>query len=134
VSAPESWCPEDEDEVWALAETVRFPVAVKFRHDKGMYLSPAERYTKVDEAPALLGVWRRFNELQPRPIIQHYVVGEGYGFEALYDSNGEAVATRRRPIGGLPEREDPGTRAAGTQAPRRPRVARRRDGRVQALF
>jgi len=93
VSAPESWCPQDEDDVRALAEKVRFPVAVKFRHDQDMYLGPSERYAKVDEASELSGVWRQFSELQARPIIQQYVVGEGYGFEALYDSNGEAVAT-----------------------------------------
>ncbi len=93
VEVPRSWCPRDEDELRELCGQVALPVMIKFRHDRRMYLGPALRYRKLDEVGEVMQAWRHFHEMQPRPIIQEYIVGDGYGFEALYDEGHRCVAS-----------------------------------------
>ncbi|GEM_PF-712338 len=93
VRAPETWRPEDQDELDRLAEQLEYPVILKFRSDDGVFLRPSQRYVRAEAPETLREAWRRFHATQPHPIIQRYIAGDGYGFEALYDSDGAAVAT-----------------------------------------
>lgn len=93
VRMPESLRPEDEHGAGALAERINYPAIVKLCSDQNLCLRPSQRYERVGTPEALMAAWRRFHELQPHPIVQDYIPGEGYGFEALYDTEGRAVAT-----------------------------------------
>jgi predicted ATP-grasp superfamily ATP-dependent carboligase len=92
VRTPETWRPQDEAELEALAEQIDYPVILKFRNDDGIFLRPSERYLRADSASTLREAWRLFHDRQAHPIIQQYISGDGYGFEALYDNDGTAVA------------------------------------------
>lgn len=93
VPTPHSWCPVDQKEAEHLANQVDYPVIVKFRHDQGLFLGPSARYARVEHADEFVNTWCTFHERQPRPIVQEFITGEGYGFEALYSSEGQLVAS-----------------------------------------
>lgn len=93
VRTPESWRPEDEEQAGALAESIDYPAIVKLRSDQGLYLRPSQRYELVGTPEALVAAWRRFDQMQPGPVVQRFIDGDGYGFEALYAADGHAVAT-----------------------------------------
>lgn len=93
VAAPRSWCPADATELHETISQMTLPAIVKLRHDQNVYLGPSERYTKVSTTDALVSAWHRFADIQPRPLVQEYVSGSGYGFEALYDREHRCVAS-----------------------------------------
>lgn len=93
VPTPQSWCPVDQAEAERLADRIHYPVIVKFRHDQGLFLGPSTRYAKIEHADEFVSAWCLFHEQQPRPIVQEFIAGEGYGYEALYSSEGQLVAS-----------------------------------------
>ncbi len=93
VKMPPTWRPADQNEAELLAQKIDYPAIVKLRSDHGLYLRPSQRYERVDTPEALVTAWGRFHRLQSGPIVQRYIRGEGYGFEALYDTSGRMVAT-----------------------------------------
>lgn len=92
LACPASYSPTSLDEVRDLAGDIAFPVIVKFRNDEDLYAEAASRYARVDSADGLPRIWERFHALQPNPLIQQFVAGDGWGFECLYDGAGKPVA------------------------------------------
>lgn len=90
----------------ALAADITFPAIVKLGVEAG--LPPGERYRIVTTRSELVAAVDRMRPITPDPIIQELVVGDGIGFEALYDFDGRLVAsfTHRRlreyPLSGGP--------------------------------
>lgn len=89
VEVPRTWLPENDEELKRV--DVTFPAVVKFRSDEGLYLDPADRYRIVRDRDELMLAVGRLSAVQPRPMIQEYVEGEGCGWSALYD-RGRLVA------------------------------------------
>ena len=105
VAIPDSYCPESQQEVEALAASWVGPAVVKPRKSSG---SRGIRY--VDDPTSLLDVWREVSADHPRPIIQERISsdGAGLGVFVLIDRDGQVVALfghrrlREYPVSGGP--------------------------------
>ncbi len=63
-----------------------FPCIIKFRGDsRETHWRPEERYAIVNSPKELLSAYQRMHEIEPYPIIQEYIRGQGFGYFALYD-------------------------------------------------
>lgn len=62
---------------------LRFPVVVKLRDDEGTFLDPADRYAICRTPDELRVRYRDLERLRPRPVVQEYVSGDGYGVGIL---------------------------------------------------
>lgn len=91
IETPETWVPDGDAELKGAADQVSFPAVIKFRTDEGLYLEPGERYRVVRDRDELMLAYGRLSALQPRPMIQQFVPGEGCGWSAVYD-RGRCVA------------------------------------------
>jgi predicted ATP-grasp superfamily ATP-dependent carboligase len=91
IRTPQALCPTAV-ELRAAADRLRYPVVVKFRHDEDLYSHAGQRYRIAAGSGELIAHWEHFDSLQPRPVVQEYVSGQGYGFAALYDADGEFAA------------------------------------------
>jgi predicted ATP-grasp superfamily ATP-dependent carboligase len=91
IETPRTWQP-GRDEVAGIAEDLSYPVVVKLRHDENLYGQVDQRYHIAHDAAALIEHWKQFHAVQELPVIQEYVEGDGFGFEALYDAEGQLAA------------------------------------------
>ena len=92
IPTPKTYCPEDERDAYRVAEGIDYPAIVKLRHDENLYAGPGGRYAKVQSPGELVEAWRRFHELQGRPIVQEYIRGVSYGYECLHGPDGRLLA------------------------------------------
>lgn len=92
ISCPATYCPSSHDDLQRLSEKLTYPVILKFRNDENLYVGAEARYAKVRSASDLLDKWQRFDEMQGNPLIQEFISGDGWGFEALYDAEGRMAA------------------------------------------
>ncbi|MGI5817373.1 MAG: hypothetical protein ACOX9R_04675 [Armatimonadota bacterium] len=93
VRTPKTWRPEDVAELERIVESVELPIIVKLRHDMGLCLEPGQRYAMPTSPGGLWDTWQRFDDLQSQPLVQQFIPGESYGFEALYDRDHRCVAS-----------------------------------------
>ena len=91
IETPQTWQPK-ADELAQLADELSYPVVVKFRHDEDLYGHADKRYQIAHGAQELIACWKQFDTVQELPVIQEYVEGDGFGFEALYDGEGHLAA------------------------------------------
>jgi len=83
-----------------------FPVIVKIGVEAG--LPPGDRYRIVRHRQELADAVAHFKRFNPRPIVQELIVGDGIGYEALYDFQHRQVAAfchrrlREYPVTGGP--------------------------------
>lgn len=89
---PATYHVRDLSEVRDLTGSLEYPVIVKFRHDEDLYLPGAARYRRADSPEALIAAWQHLHAVQPEPLIQQFIDGPGYGFEALYGPKGGFLA------------------------------------------
>jgi predicted ATP-grasp superfamily ATP-dependent carboligase len=94
-------------ETWPAGRAARFPAVVKLRDDEGTELEPGVRYAVVRNEAELAEAWERLHRIRPRPLVQEYVAGEGYGVGVLAEEGRIlALASHRRvreyPAGGGP--------------------------------
>lgn len=123
ISIPQTFCPEDIKEVDQISKSIQYPAVIK---------SPDESYTErvryVNSSEDLIAAYTEIageTRSVSLPSIQEYIVGEGYGFFALFNrGNPRAVFMHHRlreyPITGgpstiaesvyIPELKEPGLR------------------------
>lgn len=86
-----------------------FPCIVKFRGDnRQSHWEPDQRYSIVHTHKQLQNEYKRMHKIEPFPIIQEYISGQGFGYFALYDKRQKLKAQfchrriREYPITGGP--------------------------------
>ncbi len=82
ITIPKTWYPHNEQDVMAIAGQITYPAVVKGSEESGFVRyanSPEELY----ENYVMIAKYS--------PVIQEYIIGEGYGFFALYN-HGKARA------------------------------------------
>ena len=80
-------------EDWSRRHENRLPLVIKFSdEDRDSHWAPEERYRIVRSAEELVREYLRMDAVASNPLVQEYVDGDGYGYFALFDSTGEAVA------------------------------------------
>jgi predicted ATP-grasp superfamily ATP-dependent carboligase len=90
----------------ALARDIRYPAIVKLGVEAG--LPPGDRYRIASNSAELVDAITHLRVFAPQPIIQELIVGDGIGFEALYDHESKLVASfahrrlREYPLSGGP--------------------------------
>jgi predicted ATP-grasp superfamily ATP-dependent carboligase len=91
IPTPRTLKVPDYPTVHALAADIRYPAFVKLGVEAG--LPPGERYRVATNPSELVAAVERMRPITPTPIIQELVVGDGIGFEALYDFDRKLVAS-----------------------------------------
>jgi predicted ATP-grasp superfamily ATP-dependent carboligase len=86
VSVPATWCPDNPDEVTAVASSLPYPVIVKPRQTNLLAAGRLVKadYVVVNSASRLLRAWCAVDAAMPRPIIQSLVHGRGLGINTLW--------------------------------------------------
>jgi predicted ATP-grasp superfamily ATP-dependent carboligase len=91
IPTPRTLKVPDYPTVDALAADLGYPAIVKLGVEAG--LPPGERYRIVTNPREAIDAIERMRPITPTPIIQELVVGDGIGFEALYDFDKKLVAS-----------------------------------------
>ena len=86
VPADRSPAPDEPLDRWA--DRLRLPVVVKLRAGEQLGLPARRRYRICTTPLQALEAYREMDTLQPRPLVQAYVSGGGFGVEAVYDRQG----------------------------------------------
>ena len=90
LPVPRQYSLADYPDATALARDVRFPVIVKIGVEAG--LPPAARYSITRTPEELVAAIARLTRYTPSPLIQDLIVGDGIGYETLYDFDHREVA------------------------------------------
>lgn len=91
IPTPRTFALSEYASVEALASEMILPAIVKIGVEAG--LPPGERYQIVSTVSQLRAAVDRLRRYTEAPIIQELIVGDGIGFEALYDYDGRLVAS-----------------------------------------
>ncbi len=85
-----------------------YPCVVKYRNGEALGLAPNKRYKIINNRPELLHFYEKMSALQPFPLVQEYISGEGKGVSFVFDKNHKAVSgfchrrLREYPVSGGP--------------------------------
>ena len=91
-----------------IAGNIGYPVVIKIRNDSGINLKPGEKYRIAKNSKELINFCDLLKGITSDFVIQEYIKGQGYGFEAFFDANNELKAyfchrrLREYPISGGP--------------------------------
>lgn len=91
-----------------LADRIAYPVVIKYREGEKLPLKAKERYEIVEERSSFIAHYSRMHEIQPSPLVQEYVRGNGYGVSAVFDAKSRPIEIfaherlREFPISGGP--------------------------------
>ena len=102
-----TWLNQDES-IEALAARVEYPVVVKYREGEKLPFKAAERYAIVRNATDFIAVYAKMHGIQPMPLVQEYIEGDGFGVSFVFDSNSQPAEIfvhqrlREYPISGGP--------------------------------
>jgi len=110
LKCPESYFRISPDDVASLSHSeLTYPCIIKFRGaDRASHWEPDQRYRIVSSPQELVTEYRRMHHIEPYPIIQEYISGQGFGYFALYDKSKRLKAQfchrriREYPIAGGP--------------------------------
>jgi predicted ATP-grasp superfamily ATP-dependent carboligase len=91
IPTPRTLAVPDYPSPEALAADIAYPAIIKLGVEAG--LPPGERYRIVSNRTELVAAIGKMRPITATPIIQELVVGDGIGFEALYDFEGNLVAS-----------------------------------------
>lgn len=114
------------DDVREAAAAIRFPEVLKIAVDEGLYLEPAERYDRVEDARELEAAFERLGRCGAPLVAQEAIAGTGYGYSALCGVGGAvcaAVAHRR--VREFPARGGPSSCCESVREPDLESAARR---------
>ncbi|EKE02488.1 MAG: ATP-grasp enzyme-like protein [uncultured bacterium] len=89
IRVPETIMPESLEEAEKLITKFDFPIVVKLREEKN--LSPVERYGIAHNKDQFIELYKNLSLLQPYPLIQEYVQGQGVGI-SLLSQKGNIIA------------------------------------------
>ena len=108
VKAPHTTWLEEGELIEALAQRVEYPVVVKYREGEKLPLKASERYAIVRDALMFMEVYPKMHAIQPRPLVQEYIEGDGFGVSFVFDSQSRPIEVfahqriREYPISGGP--------------------------------
>ena len=108
IRIPKTVILSEKSDFKSEAEKSGYPLVLKLQNDKGLYLSPAERYRIVHSPLKLEKAWKELIRHGKELLMQEYVAGYGVGFSAVYDENHKCAASfqhkrlREYPIEGGP--------------------------------
>lgn len=110
LACPKTFFRISPDEIQNLSHfQLTFPCIIKFRGDnRESHWAPDQRYSIVLTRQQLVEEYRRMHKIEPYPIIQEYISGQGFGYFALYDKSQKVKAhfchkrIREYPITGGP--------------------------------
>ncbi len=74
-----------------LADRIVFPVVIKYREGEKLPLKAKERYEIVEERSSFIAHYSRMHRIQPSPLVQEYVRGNGYGVSAVFDAQSRPI-------------------------------------------
>lgn len=95
IRVPETIVPESLEEAEELITKFNFPVVVKLREEKN--LAPVERYGIAHDKDQFIELYKKLSLLQPYPLIQEYVQGQGVGISFLsHKGNVIAMSSHQR--------------------------------------
>jgi predicted ATP-grasp superfamily ATP-dependent carboligase len=98
LDTPDSWQPSAEDDFAEIARVLAYPLAIKWNDPQaiGPVLSEHQiAFEKIEyaaNAEELLGILRRYDNVQAWPLVQSYCPGTGFG-QMLLMRNGKAALT-----------------------------------------
>ncbi len=108
IPVPSTISVKDDYELKNSAPKIRYPSVIKIRNDSGTDLKPWQKYRIAKNYKELIDFYKLSREITSDLIIQDYIEGQGYGFEAFFDYRGELKAyfchhrLREYPISGGP--------------------------------
>lgn len=92
----------------SVLERAGLPAVIKYREGERLGLPADKRYAIVREPAQFLATYRAMAAQQEAPLVQEYIVGDGWGLSALLDRDSRPVATfghrrlREYPVSGGP--------------------------------
>lgn len=85
IPTPKTTTLSDGESISDLAARVTYPVVIKYRAGELLHLDPKDRYTIVSDAARFQMIFSKMHALQPFPLVQQYITGDGYGVSAVFD-------------------------------------------------
>lgn len=82
---------DELETVEQLADRIVFPVVIKYREGEKLPLKAKERYEIVEERSSFIAHYSRMHQIQPSPLVQEYVRGNGYGVSAVFDAQSRPI-------------------------------------------
>lgn len=108
VSFPKTVVLSQYDDINLLANSITYPVVIKYQLGEKLTISANERYHISENREDFVENYIRMNSIQSDPLVQEYVRGNGYGVSVVMDENSNIVEIyshkriRELPISGGP--------------------------------
>lgn len=108
VPFPSTTFLNENESILELSLRIEYPVVIKYREGEKLPLKAQERYKIVDNQEGFIDIYTVMNSIQPRPLVQSYIEGDGFGVSAVFDNNNEPVEIfchrriREYPVSGGP--------------------------------
>jgi ADP-heptose:LPS heptosyltransferase/predicted ATP-grasp superfamily ATP-dependent carboligase len=98
IPAPKTVPVDTYEQLEACSRRIRYPAVIKIRNDLGINLRPEQKYRIARDAAELEAFYRSCAAVTTKVVVQEYIEGPGYGFEALFgaDSRVQAYFCHRR--------------------------------------
>ncbi|KPJ69455.1 hypothetical protein AMJ44_03815 [candidate division WOR-1 bacterium DG_54_3] len=87
IPTPKTYFIKDINKVKEIALDLSYPVFIKVKEE--LELAPAKRNLVVASEEELLERYLELHRLQPFPLIQEYIRGEGQGYFAIFNCSSE---------------------------------------------
>lgn len=102
-----TWLQQDET-IKTLSERITYPAVIKYQYAEKLNLKPEERYKIVHDKMSFESVYTKMHQIQPCPLAQAYISGNGYAVSAVFNEAHEPIEIfchkriREYPISGGP--------------------------------
>ena len=91
IPCPETTTLEEGETIEQLSARIRYPAVIKYRKGELLKFKPDKRYKIIDSASAFVDAFTEMHGIQPFPLVQQYISGDGYGVSAVFDKNSEPL-------------------------------------------
>ncbi|MBF4695388.1 carboxylate--amine ligase [Fusibacter ferrireducens] len=108
VPFPNTTFLQDDETIFRMSKRIQFPVVIKYREGEKLTLKAHERYKIVHRPEEFVNVYTMMHEIQPKPLVQEYIKGAGYGVSVVFDQKQRPVEIfchrriREYPVSGGP--------------------------------
>jgi len=88
ILIPRTFVPNNEKELMGQSKELSYPVVIKIREGSG-----AKGVVYANSPSDLINKYKSLQNIDPHPLVQEYIRGQGYGVFALFNKNSKPRAT-----------------------------------------
>ena len=96
------------ESIETLSQRISYPAVIKYREGEVLKFKPEKRYKIIKNSEEFIKTFEVMHNIQPFPIVQNYISGQGFGVSAVFDNAGNPLEVfchrriREYPVSGGP--------------------------------